>query len=242
MRISRIYTDQNLEAGGQLSLDAPRSHYLARVLKLRAGNPVVLFNGDGSDYAAEIVTIGSTAAELVINTRLPAAAESPLRITLVQAVSRGERMDYCLQKATELGVATIQTLLTERVEVRLDEKRLTKRMAHWHGVITSACEQSGRARLPNLFPPIPLREWQRSDSSAVRLVLEPGTDLSLTSRTFNAMAVELLIGPEGGLSEAELQDLDIAGVIKVCLGPRVLRTETAGPAAIAVLQAMAGDF
>ena len=211
-------------------------------MKLRAGNPLVLFNGDGSDYAAEIVTIGNTAAELVINTRLPAAAESPLRITLVQAVSRGERMDYCLQKATELGVATIQTLLTERVEVRLDEKRLAKRMAHWRGVITSACEQSGRARLPHLFPPIPLREWQRSYSSAVRLVLEPGTDLSLTSRTFNAMAVELLIGPEGGLSEAELQELDIAGVIKVCLGPRVLRTETAGPAAIAVLQAMAGDF
>jgi len=242
MRISRLYTDQQLEPGRHLSLDSRAAHYLARVLKLRAGSPLVLFNGDGSDYAAEILSINKDTAELLINTRLPPAAESPFRISLVQAVSRGERMDYCLQKATELGVSSIQALLTERVEVRLVEKRLARRMTHWRGVITSACEQSGRATVPRLFPPVPLHDWQASDTCAMRLVLDPRAGSSLSSRTFNAMAVELLIGPEGGLSEAELKGLETAGVARVCLGPRILRTETAGPAAIAVLQAMAGDF
>jgi 16S rRNA (uracil1498-N3)-methyltransferase len=241
MRISRLHTDKALEPGTRLALDSKTTHYLARVLKLGPGSPLVLFNGDGSDYAVEIVSIGRTTAEVVINTRLPATTEPELHITLVQALSRGERMDYTLQKATELGVACVQPVITERVEVRLDEKRLQKRMLHWRGVITSACEQSGRATIPRLFLPLPLDAWSSGETSALRLVLEPGADRLLSAQTFSRGAVELLIGPEGGLSEAELARMKAAAVRAVSLGPRILRTETAGPAAIAVLQALAGD-
>jgi len=242
VRISRLYTGQALEAGGTLVLDSKASHYLARVLKLRAGYLLVLFNGDGSDYAAEIVSIHKGGAELQINTRLPAVAESTLKATLVQAVSRGERMDYSLQKATELGVAAIQPLITIRVEVRLKEKRLQKRMAHWQGVIISACEQSGRAIIPRLLPLLSLAEWASQETNAVRLVLDPVSDQSLCGQSLQNESVELLVGPEGGLSDTEMNSLRLAAVKPVSLGPRILRTETAGPAALAVLQAMAGDF
>ena len=242
MRISRLYVDQILETGTHLSLDEKANHYLSKVLRLRAGDPLVLFNGDGSDYAAEIVSLDRNLAELAVNTRLPAAAESELKIILVQAISRGERMDQTLQKATELGVASILPLFTERVEVRLDENRTKKRMKHWRGVITSACEQSGRATIPKLSSPISLDEWLAAEPHALRLVLDPFADQSLPGQTFADKGVELLVGPEGGLSDAELKRLKIAGVRTVSLGPRILRTETAGPAAIAVLQALAGDF
>jgi len=242
MRIPRLFIDQDLEPGTRLSLDAGPSHYLARVLKLRAGRPLVMFNGDGSDYAVEILSLGRKSAELVVNTRLPAVAESPLAVTLVQAISRGERMDYTLQKATELGVASIQTLFTERVEVKLDARRLASRMAHWQGVINSACEQCGRATVPGLLPPVSLQDWTGAESNSTRIVLAPGSDCSLSGLVLTDKKLEVLIRPEGGLTDAEVNVLDAAGVTSVSLGPRVLRTETAGPAAIAVLQAMAGDL
>ncbi len=242
MRISRLFTDQGLQPGSSLWLEASASHYLSKVLRLRAGDPLVLFNGDGSDYAVEIVSLDRNLAELAVNTRLPAATESELKITLVQAISRGERMDQTLQKATELGVVSILPLVTERVEVRLDENRTKKRMKHWRGVITSACEQSGRATIPKLSSPISLDEWLATEPHALRLVLDPVADQSLPGQSFAGKGVELLVGPEGGLSDAELKRLKIAAVKVVSLGPRTLRTETAGPAAIAVLQALAGDF
>jgi 16S rRNA (uracil1498-N3)-methyltransferase len=242
VRISRKYTESKLEPGRQVSLDGPASHYLSRVLKLKNGDPLVLFNGDGSDYAAEIISLGRDSVQLAVNTRLPAAAESDLQITLVQAISRGERMDYSLQKATELGVTAIRPLFTERVEVRLDEKRLAKRMDHWRGVIRSACEQSGRAVIPGLLEPLSFDQWLQQETGAERLVLAPHADHSLAGQSFAGKALELLVGPEGGLSDTEMMVLRNAGVKAVSLGPRILRTETAGPAAIAVLQALAGDF
>jgi 16S rRNA (uracil1498-N3)-methyltransferase len=242
LRISRIYIDKMLQPDTGLSMDEKSSHYVAKVLRLRIGDPLVVFNGDGFDYAAEVITLGKKVTELALHARLPAAAESGLQIKLVQAVSRGERMDNSLQKATELGVSSIQLLMTDHVEVRLDQKRLESRMAHWKGVITAACEQSGRAIVPALEPTISLDDWLSMDSGSLRLALEPDSDQSLSGQTISDMAVEILVGPEGGFSETEIKKLKIAGITRVSLGPRILRTETAGPAAIAVLQMMAGDF
>ncbi|MFT5139774.1 MAG: 16S rRNA (uracil1498-N3)-methyltransferase [Rhodothermales bacterium] len=242
LRISRIYTKKDLQPDTGLSLDEKASHYVSKVLRLRLGDPLVIFNGDGFDYAAEVITVGKKVTELALHARLPAAAESGLQITLVQAVSRGERMDISLQKATELGVSNIQLLLTDHVEVRFDEKRLNSRMSHWSGVIIAACEQSGRAIVPGLYPPILLEAWLSMESSALRLALEPVSDHSLSGQSFGDKTVEILVGPEGGFSDMELKKLKVAAVTTVSLGPRILRTETAGPAAIAVLQALAGDF
>jgi 16S rRNA (uracil1498-N3)-methyltransferase len=151
-------------------------------------------------------------------------------------------MDYCVQKATELGVDCIQPLLTSRVEVRLNGKRLAKRLAHWRQVIISACEQSGRAIVPEILQPLSLIDWLAADSAALRLVLAPEAELKLTGYTFNGGSVSILVGPEGGFSREELEQAKTSGYSTVSLGPRVLRTETAGPVAIALLQSMAGDL
>jgi len=243
MRISRVYTDQPLSAGKRVQLDERTGHYLARVLKLRKGDPLVLFNGDGADYAGELVSMERRGVCVAINTRLPAVAESPLSVTLVQAISRGERMDQTLQKATELGATGIQPLVTARVEVRLEGARLDKRMAHWRGVLASACEQCGRATIPTLHEPVDLSSWLGEPGASVRLVLEPGADRDLSGLSLAAgQAIELVIGPEGGFTDQELEHMATSGVLAVRLGPRILRTETAGPAALTVLQALAGDF
>ncbi len=242
MRISRFFTDQPLAAGHLVTLGGSTSHYILRVLKLRSGAPLVLFNGDGADYAAEITELDRQQVSAQVNTRLPAAAESPLAIHLVQGISRGERMDLTLQKATELGVAGLLPVFTERVEVRLRGERLDKRLRHWVSVVRSACEQCGRARIPVVSEPLDLSDWLARPSGRLRLVLDPEAEKNLSALTLRGQEVELLAGPEGGLSEPELKQARIAGYIPVKLGPRVLRTETAGPAAIAVLQALAGDF
>jgi 16S rRNA (uracil1498-N3)-methyltransferase len=242
MRISRLFTEQALEPGRETRLDAAASHYVNRVLRLSAGDPLVLFNGDGYDYPGQLMHSSGSEVRIAVGDRQAAAGESPLAITLVQAISRGERMDQTLQKATELGVWAVQPVVTERVEVRLKGQRLEKRMRHWLGVIRSACEQSGRASVPPLQPVVSLEEWLRRPTGARRLALDPGAVPPLGRACLGDGALELLVGPEGGLSGGELQALEAAGVMLVSLGPRVLRTETAGPAALAVLQATAGDF
>ncbi len=241
MRISRLYSDQQLKPDSLISLKDNAANYVTRVLRMRLGNPLVVFNGDGFDYATEIESMSRNRVDLVVNARLPAAAESNLHITLVQAISRGERMDYSLQKATELGVTDIHPVVSDRVEVKLEGKRLQKRMQHWQGVIISACEQSGRAIVPGLADPLELMEWSGNKGTTLRLVLDPRSDQALSSQSIGDNRVELLVGPEGGFSDSELESLSVTGVRAVSLGPRVLRTETAGPAAIAILQAVAGD-
>ncbi len=243
MRQSRLYTDQPLAPDSEVVLDERTGHYLHRVLRLRAGDTLVLFNGDGSDYAAELLDNRRDRVAVRVNARLPAIAESRLQLALVQAVGKGDRMDTSLQKATELGVAAVQPLFTERTEVRLDGGRLEKRMVHWRGVIVAACEQSGRARLPSLHAPRSLADWLARPAAGRRLALVPGAERPLAGIARPPPeSFELLVGPEGGLSDAELKQLVLAGCTPVSLGPRVLRTETAGPAAIAVLQALWGDF
>jgi 16S rRNA (uracil1498-N3)-methyltransferase len=241
MRIHRVYTHQRLAAGQAVVLDEDTSHYLARVLRVVAGQPLVLFNGDGHDYASVVENASKKGIVASVNTRLPGAAESPLRSILVQSVARGERMDIALQKATELGVTAIQPVESARTEVRLKPEKVEARMGHWQKVLISACEQCGRACLPELRPPMELVDWVGSAADGLRLVLAPAQDQPLSQLALPS-AVEVLVGPEGGFDEQEMELLLRSGVKAVSLGPRILRTETAGPAALAILQALAGDF
>ncbi|MEE4175027.1 MAG: 16S rRNA (uracil(1498)-N(3))-methyltransferase [Xanthomonadales bacterium] len=241
MRVSRLYTAEDLAPDQDVTLEERTGHYLHRVLRLRPGDGLVLFNGDGFDYAAELLAGPRDPTRVRVNTRLPAVAEPELEVVLVQAVGKGDRMDTALQKSTELGVSAVQPVFTERTEVRLSGERLEKRQAHWRGVLIAACEQSGRARLPELRTALSLDDWLASPPASHRLVLAPGAERALASVQPRG-GVEIVIGPEGGFSESELRRLALGGCLPVALGPRILRTETAGPAALAVLQAIAGDF
>lgn len=241
MRIHRIYTPQALEPETSLVISGNAAHYLMRVLRVTPGQPLALFNGDGHDYAAEFIRAGKNEMQVRVLSRLPSRAESSLQITLAQAISRGERMDMTLQKCTELGVAAFQPLDTERVEVRIRPEKLAKRMEHWRQVVISACEQSGRSVVPEIREPMPINEWLGQDGVGRRLALVPGA-LTPLARFDLEDAVEILIGPEGGFSDSELVQIEKSGVRPVGLGPRILRTETAGPAAVSVLQAIFGDF
>jgi len=241
MRQTRLYTDQPLEPGAETTLDERAARHAVRVLRLRAGDECVLFNGDGNDYRARLTVAAKSTVTAAVEERAPARRESPLRLTLAQGIARGQRMDYTLQKAVELGVASIAPVFCQRTEVRLSGERLEKRMAHWRGVIIAACEQSGRAVVPALETPADLGDWLRRPRAGTRLVLRPEATSGPAALVVNG-EVTLLIGPEGGLSNREAGAAERAGFTPLRLGPRVLRTETAGPAAIAVLQALWGDM
>lgn len=244
MRTIRIHVDQPLAVAAQLDLPPQAGEHVARVLRMAAGDPLTLFNGDGMDYPATILAVGKRDVTVQVHATLAPANESPLRLTLAQGVARGEKMDLIMQKATELGVARIVPLLTERSEVKLDAARAEKRLVHWRAVVASACEQSGRACLPEVAPAQPLQAWLGglADDGALRLALLPdGTRQARTLR-FDGAGGLLVVGPEGGLGERDVVALREAGFAGLQLGPRILRTETAGLAAIAALQALHGDF
>jgi len=242
MRQSRIYTPQPLAPSVDVQLEDAASHYLTRVLRLSKGDVIILFNGDGNDYPAEIAETRPRHVRVNIIDKCSAAKESPLKITLVQAVCRGERMDYALQKATELGVICIQPLISHRVEVRLNPARQAKRTSHWQKVVTSACEQSGRARIPEVKQPLSFSDLVTADDKSSRLMLDPLSANKLSCVSIDGNAISILVGPEGGFTDEEMLLARKNGIAGVALGPRVLRTETAGPAAITLLQAKAGDF
>lgn len=240
MRLTRTFVDAPLAPGAVVALSENATAHLVRVMRLGLGEACVVFNGDGHDYDARLVSLGKRGAEVEVMSRREVRNESPLRITLAQGVARGEKMDLVLQKATELGVAAIVPLLTERTEVRLDAERGEKRLAHWRGVIAAACEQSGRAVLPALSAPVALREW--ASTATPGWYLNPNGEDSLHDLPRGLSAITLAIGPEGGLSERDQSVLAAVGFRALRLGPRILRTETAGLAAIAAIQAMRGDL
>ena len=243
MRAVRHFVDRPLIEGGSVSLPEVAVAHLVRVLRLGPGDRVRLFNGDGNDYEAELESAGKRGAEARILARIPVYSESPLPITLAQGIARGEKMDLILQKATELGVARVAPIVTERTEVKLDAERAEKRAAHWRGVIASACEQSGRARLPELAPPRSLGDFLAQESSELRLVLDPNESQTLAQiQPAPGAKICLLVGPEGGLSERDLAAARATGFRGLRLGPRILRTETAALAAIAGLNALYGDW
>ncbi len=244
MRTIRIHVDQPLAVGARLNLPEQAGEHVARVLRLEVGAAVTLFNGDGHDYPSVLCEVGKRAVSVQVERVESPANESPLALTLAQGVARGEKMDLIVQKATELGVARIVPLQTERSEVRLDPVRAEKRLAHWRAVAASACEQSGRARVPEILPALPLQAWLDglADRDALRLALLPSGELGLRALRFNGAGGILVIGPEGGLGERDVQALRGAGFGGLQLGPRILRTETAGLAALAALQALHGDL
>lgn len=243
MRIPRVYLDHELRTGREVRLPDQAGEHVARVLRLERGAPLILINGDGHEYDATLAALAKHAVTAQIHGVREVNRESPLRITLAQGIARGEKMDWILQKATELGVARIVPLVTERTEVKLDEERTGRRMAHWTSVIAGACEQSGRTRLPVLEAPLRMDRWlgALTDDAALRLALLP--EGNVTVRHFPQMdnGALLTVGPEGGFSDNDIALLKQANFHGLRLGPRILRTETAGLAALAALQAHFGD-
>lgn len=244
MRIPRLYLPIPLVTGITAPLTDSSFNHVVRVLRLKPGASLTLFNGEGGAFAATLREVGKREAWAHVLEALPGEEmESPLRVTLAQGVSRGEKMDYTLQKAVELGVAAIQPLFTERGGVDLTGERLTRKVEHWRSIVIGACEQCGRNRLPMLQEPRSLTDWlARPIATGLCLLLNPLAKQSLRGLEPPTGPVTLLIGPEGGLSPAEINQVQATGFTGIRLGPRILRTETAGMAALAALQVLWGDW
>ncbi|GGE56016.1 ribosomal RNA small subunit methyltransferase E [Halopseudomonas oceani] len=239
MRVSRFYLDRPL-AAGEVFLDGDVAHYIGRVLRLAPGAPVQIFNGTGQEWPGEVSAVSKREVTITLQQPVPGTPESPLHTHLGQALSRGERMDWAIQKAVELGVSEITPLFTERCEVKLQGERADKRQAHWQQIAVSACEQCGRSTVPVIHPPMALQDWLSGLQAEVKLVLHHRTEQDLTSLLAPRSAA-LLIGPEGGLSAGEIVQAEQAGFHAARFGPRVLRTETAPVVALTMLQHLWGD-
>ncbi|TLF53789.1 16S rRNA (uracil(1498)-N(3))-methyltransferase [Halomonas urmiana] len=241
MKAPRIHVAADFPVGGDVVLPEGPARHVARVLRLAEGAELRLFDGAGLEARAVIVEATRKRVLARIEAVEPGHRESPLAVHLGQAISKGDRMDYAIQKAVELGVATITPLYTEHGDVRLKGERAAKKLAHWQSVAASACEQCGRATLPPVHAPMGLVDWLAARDEALRLVLHPGTAGALAEAEAPASAA-VLIGPEGGLAEAEVEAARSAGFDPLSLGPRVLRTETAPVVALSLLQARFGDL
>jgi len=240
---ARVHVPGPVPAHGVCDLQAAQAHYLERVLRLAPGDAVTAFDGAGCEYDAELVRGHRGALSLRLGDARAVDREASIEVTLAQGISSGERMDYTVQKAVELGIAAIQPLATERSVVRLDEARAAKRAAHWQGVAVAACAQCGRNRVPEVRPTLPFEAWLAGlTASGLRLTLAPGAQRRLSELPKPATGIVLLAGPEGGLSPRERECAAQAGFEAVRLGPRVLRTETAALAALAGMHALWGDF
>lgn len=241
MRLPRVYVDLPLVSGDTVRLPDGPARHLSQVLRLVPGDRLAVFNGDGQDREARVVATGRQGVALEIGAAGPHEPEPPISVHLALGVSRGERMDYAIQKAVELGVAGIRPLFTERSMVQLAGERLERRMAHWEGVLIGACEQSGRRRLPRLEPARDYPNWIAESPPGV-LLLDPESAQPLVGLARPAGPVTLLVGPEGGLSPKERALARAHGIAGVSLGPRILRAETAPLAAMAAIQTLWGDF
>lgn len=232
----RFYCPQPLVNGSTVELPEAVAHHL-HVVRLQPGAALTLFNGDGGQYRATLVETGKRRATALIDAHEPIEAEAPYPVTLAQGLPEGSKMDWIIEKAVELGVAAIQPLAAARSVVRLSGERLEKRQAHWHGVIVAASEQCGRNRLTQLLPMTDVQPWLAASAGTTRILLSPRATESLAgwARANAPQAVTLLIGPEGGLTPQEEDAAVAAGALSLSMGPRVLRTETAGLAALAVL-------
>lgn len=238
----RFYLDQPLAPGARFSLPPGPARHAARALRLAADDAVILFNGLGGEYSARIERINKDEVAVSVTGFAAIERESRLRVMLAQGISSGERMDYTLQKAVELGVATIQPIAARRSVVKLAGERADKRVAHWQGVVASACEQCGRNQVPGVAPPLTLTHWLGQRQDGRLLFLSPLAEARLADLPQPGAMDCLVAGPEGGFDADEIAALHAAGAIPVRLGPRVLRTETAALAALAAMQTLWGDF
>lgn len=242
MHTPRFYLDQTLAPGARFSLPPGPARHAAKALRLTPGDTVTLFNGRGGEYAARIERIHKDEVAVAIAGFTDVERESRLQVMLAQGISSGERMDYTLQKAVELGVAAIQPIAARRSVVKLAGERADKRVAHWQGVVASACEQCGRNRVPEVTTPLPLADWLGRRSPGRLLFLSPLAEARLADLPVPGGTDWLVAGPEGGFEADEIAALNAAGAVPVRLGPRVLRTETAALAALAAMQTLWGDF
>ena len=244
MRDNRFYINQQLKMGDSITLERTVAVHITKVLRMQTGDPIILFNGDGFDYLADL-TVDNKKAHATVTEQRSNNTKSSLITHLGQGLCRGDRMDYSIQKAVEMGVTEITPVITERVQFRMDNKRTEKKMRHWQGVIIAACEQCGRAEIPRLNPIITLDEWLNTDGAEL-IVLDPEAtqriaDLLSAEGVTKPGAFRILVGPEGGLTNEEILAATQQGH-GITLGPRVLRTETAGTAILAILQQQCGDI
>lgn len=242
MRVPRIYTPLTLATDAEINLDDHAANHVGRVLRMQKDQKLELFNGDGNDYPATLVHVDKRAVRVQLGQATANSSESSLDIHLGQVLSRGDRMDYAIQKSVELGVSCITPLVSERCEVKLRGDREDKRLRHWQRVAVSAAEQSGRARVPEIRPVLSLKDWFTTvTDSDLKLVLHHRTARSLEALG-RPHQMALLIGPEGGLSDTEIATAEDAGFYPAALGPRVMRTETAPVAALTLCQWLWGDL
>jgi 16S rRNA (uracil1498-N3)-methyltransferase len=244
MSAPRFYCSDTLPSSGLFELPPDAAHHALRVLRLRIGDPVQIFDGAGNACDASINTISGKRVDLNIIKACPVQAKSPLQIVLAQAMSSSEKMDWIVQKATELGAAEIQPVNTQRSVAKLTSERAEKRTEHWRGVVIAACEQSGRNDLLQVQPPLDLGHWLalQKNTPGSKLILLPDGAVALHAQAKPQGPVTLLIGPEGGFTADEALMAKQTGFLPLLLGPRVLRTETAALAGITALQTLWGDF
>lgn len=236
----RVFEAQELAVDAEIALGERNQQHLVRVLRLQPGDAFVIFNGDGGEYGAQVVSTGKRDCVVRIGQRREPACESPLLAHLGQVMSKGDRMEYAVQKAVELGVSSITLLTSARCEIRLDGERQDKKVQHLQNVAIHAAEQSGRVRVPAVEGPVALGDWAAQVQAELKLALHPvGGNGALPA---NCGSVALLVGPEGGFTDDEVAAAQVLGFTACTLGPRVLRTETAPAAALAVLQARYGDM
>lgn len=242
MRVPRIYQPQPLAINQQLNLDEDGAAHIGKVLRMGNSEHISLFNGDGNDYLAEIVDAGKKHVTVKLLSCEANLSESPLNLHLGQVISRGDRMEFTIQKSVELGVNTITPLFSDRCGVKLNGERLEKKIQQWQKIVVSACEQSGRSQVPVVRPAMDLHDWCSEPTSALKLNLHPRAAHGINGLDLAHTRVRLLIGPEGGLSAEEIAMTETYQFTDVLLGPRVLRTETASLTAITALQLRFGDL
>jgi 16S rRNA (uracil1498-N3)-methyltransferase len=249
MRLTRVYVETELHSGSIVELSRETASHVAKVLRARSGDELILFNGRGGEYSAVVDAVRGARVTVAVGAARDVDRESPLRVTLIQCVPRGDRMDFVVQKATELGVACIVPVLSQRSVVKLDGAQAASKLLHWQAVAVSACEQCGRNRLPRIESALPLLNFLGALPAApadnLRLVLEPefeATSAAVRAAEAAVKSVEFAIGPEGGFAPEELEAFRLSGFMRTGLGPRVLRTETAAIAALVMLQTRLGDM
>jgi 16S rRNA (uracil1498-N3)-methyltransferase len=242
MRTVRIYQPGDYQPGQFLELSPQASQHVGLVLRMQRGEKIILFSGDNREFEATIDWVKKKQVRVWVESVQDKNRESPLIIHLAQAISKGERMEWVVQKSVELGVASITPIITERCVVKLDQERLAKKLHQWQAIVIAACEQSGRTIIPKVHEPLALDSYIKEVSAKLKLILHPEGKKKYRDYLIDASPIALLIGPEGGLSEAEVHHAGQYGFQPLSLGPRILRTETAALSALSVLQALAGDL
>ncbi len=240
----RIFVEVPLAAGSLVELQEAQAHHAAHVLRLREQEPLILFDGSGGEWHGRVASIGKRTVGVAVEAHHPIEREPPVAMTLVQALSSADRMDYTMQKAVELGAASIETVVADKSVARLSGERAGSRAEHWRRIAVSACEQCGRNRVPVIAAPVAFAAWLRAPRpEALKLLASPGATLSLRDALLgDPRSIVFAVGPEAGFSEREEASMDAAGFQRIHLGPRILRTETVAPALLAAVNALAGDW